>query len=99
MASALLNEQQAWHPDAIERQLAHAPRNKVRATYNYAAPRARVRFGRALWPFRREGAQSAPAKCEASLPGHSINGGRAHRACSLTVGADRGKRGPAPAIR
>jgi integrase len=36
MASTLLNEQQAWHPDAIERQLAHAPRNKVRAAYNYA---------------------------------------------------------------
>ena len=25
-----------WHPDAIERQLAHAPRNKVRSAYNYA---------------------------------------------------------------
>ena len=36
MASTLLNEQQKWHPDAIERQLAHAPRNKVRAAYNYA---------------------------------------------------------------
>jgi integrase len=36
MASTLLNEQQGWHPDAIERQLAHAPRDKVRATYNYA---------------------------------------------------------------
>jgi integrase len=36
MASTLLNEQQRWHPDAIERQLAHAPRNKVRAAYNYA---------------------------------------------------------------
>ena len=36
MASTLLNEQQAWHPDAIERQLAHAPRNKIRAAYNYA---------------------------------------------------------------
>jgi integrase len=36
MASTLLNEQQVWHPDAIERQLAHAPRNKVRAAYNYA---------------------------------------------------------------
>jgi len=35
-ASTLLNEQQCWHPDAIERQLAHAPRNKVRAAYNYA---------------------------------------------------------------
>jgi|SRR5579871_631345 len=36
MASTLLNEQQCWHPDAIERQLAHAPRNRVRAAYNYA---------------------------------------------------------------
>ena len=36
MASTLLNEQQKWHADAIERQLAHAPRNKVRAAYNYA---------------------------------------------------------------
>lgn len=32
-ASTLLNEQ-GWSPDAIERQLAHAPRNKVRAAYN-----------------------------------------------------------------
>jgi integrase len=36
LVSTLLNEQQCWHPDAIERQLAHAPRNKIRATYNYA---------------------------------------------------------------
>jgi len=36
MASTLLNEQQRWHPDAIERQLAHMPRDKVRAAYNYA---------------------------------------------------------------
>jgi hypothetical protein len=36
MASTLLNEQQCWHPDAIERQLAHVPRNKARAPYNYA---------------------------------------------------------------
>lgn len=35
MASTLLNEQQ-WHRDAIERQLAHAERDKVRAAYNYA---------------------------------------------------------------
>jgi len=32
----MLNEQQKWHPDAIERQLAHGPRDKVRAAYNYA---------------------------------------------------------------
>ncbi|HUA89852.1 MAG TPA: integrase arm-type DNA-binding domain-containing protein [Steroidobacteraceae bacterium] len=36
MASTLLNEQQTWHPDAIERQLAHSPRDKIRAAYNYA---------------------------------------------------------------
>ena len=34
-ASTLLNEQ-GWSPDAIERQLAHSPRNKVRAAYNRA---------------------------------------------------------------
>jgi integrase len=36
LVSTLLSEQQCWHPDAIERQLAHAPRNKIRAAYNYA---------------------------------------------------------------
>ena len=36
MASTLLNEQGCWHPDAIERQLAHVERNNVRAAYNYA---------------------------------------------------------------
>ena len=35
MASTMLNEQ-GWHRDAIERQLAHAERNAVRAAYNYA---------------------------------------------------------------
>jgi len=30
-----LNEQ-GWNPDAIERQLAHGPRDKVRAAYNAA---------------------------------------------------------------
>jgi integrase len=35
MASTLLNEQ-GWRPDLIERQLAHAERNQVRATYNRA---------------------------------------------------------------
>jgi len=35
MASTLLNEQ-GWHRDAIERQLAHAERNNVRAAYNFA---------------------------------------------------------------
>lgn len=35
MASTLLNEQ-GWNRDAIERQLAHAERNSVRASYNFA---------------------------------------------------------------
>lgn len=35
LASTLLNEQ-GWAPDVIERQLAHAERNKVRAAYNRA---------------------------------------------------------------
>lgn len=34
-ASTLLNEQ-GWSPDAIERQLSHAPKDKVRAVYNRA---------------------------------------------------------------
>lgn len=36
MASTLLNEL-GWKTDYIERQLAHAERNKVRATYNRAS--------------------------------------------------------------
>jgi integrase len=35
MACTLLNEQ-GWHPDLIELQLAHKERNKVRAAYNRA---------------------------------------------------------------
>ncbi len=35
MASTMLNEQ-GWHRDAIERQLAHGERDAVRAAYNYA---------------------------------------------------------------
>jgi len=35
MASTILNEQ-GWHRDAIERQLAHGERDPVRAAYNYA---------------------------------------------------------------
>jgi len=44
MASTLLNEK-GWPPDVIERQLAHAERNKVRAAYNraeYLAERRRM---------------------------------------------------------
>jgi hypothetical protein len=35
MASTHLNEQ-GWNRDAIERQLAHAERDDVRAAYNFA---------------------------------------------------------------
>ena len=34
MASTLLNESGKWHPDAIERALAHADKDKVRAAYH-----------------------------------------------------------------
>jgi integrase len=33
-ASTILNESGMWHPDAIERQLAHQEGNKVRAAYD-----------------------------------------------------------------
>ena len=36
MGSSILNESGQWNPDAIERQLAHRERNKVRAAYNRA---------------------------------------------------------------
>ena len=35
-ASTVLNESRKWHPDVIERQLAHVEGNKVRAAYNHA---------------------------------------------------------------
>ena len=35
MASTILNNF-GWPPDAIERQLAHVPGDKVRAAYNHA---------------------------------------------------------------
>lgn len=37
MASTLLNESGLWHPDAIERALAHAERDRVRAAYHRGA--------------------------------------------------------------
>ena len=36
MASTILNESGRWNPDAIERQLAHAGGNAIRAAYNRA---------------------------------------------------------------
>lgn len=37
MASTLLNESGLWHPDAIERALAHRDQNQVRAAYHRGA--------------------------------------------------------------
>jgi hypothetical protein len=37
MASTLLNECSKWHPDAIERALAHGDADKVRAAYHRGA--------------------------------------------------------------
>ena len=36
MASTILNESGLWNSDAIERQLAHMPLDRIRETYNYA---------------------------------------------------------------
>ncbi len=36
LASTVLNESMKWHPDVIERQLAHQESNKVRSAYNRA---------------------------------------------------------------
>lgn len=47
-ASTLLNEQ-GWHPDLIELQLAHAERNKVRAAYNRAERLAERRKMMQAW--------------------------------------------------
>jgi hypothetical protein len=37
MASTLLNESGLWHPDAIERALAHGEKDRVRAAYHRGA--------------------------------------------------------------
>jgi integrase len=48
MASTRLNEM-GWQPDVIERQLAHAERNKVRAAYNRASYMAERRKMMQAW--------------------------------------------------
>ena len=47
-ASTILNEQ-GWRPDVIERQLAHAERNKVRKAYNRASYLAERREMMQAW--------------------------------------------------
>ncbi|WNV06389.1 site-specific integrase [Candidatus Methylospira mobilis] len=36
MASTRLNESHQWHPDVIERQLAHSEKDEIRGAYNHA---------------------------------------------------------------
>jgi integrase len=48
LASTSLNEK-GWHPDLIELQLAHAERNKVRASYNRAERLAERRQMMQAW--------------------------------------------------
>lgn len=65
MASTCLNEQ-GWHPDLIELQLAHAERNKVRAAYNRAERLAERRKMMQAWAdyldALRAGAKVLPIK-------------------------------------
>lgn len=48
MASTLLNESGKWHPDAIERALAHGDDNKARAAY-HRGPHWKERVKMAQW--------------------------------------------------
>jgi integrase len=67
MASTILNEQGKWNPDAIERQLAHGERDKVRGAYNYAE----------YLPERRKMMQAWADYLEALENGaHSLKAGR-----------------------
>jgi integrase len=65
MASTLLNEQ-GWNRDAIERQLAHAERDAVRAAYNYAEHLAERQKMMQAWADYldglKQGAEAIPLK-------------------------------------
>jgi integrase len=57
LASTLLNEQ-GWHPDLIELQLAHKERNKVRAAYNRAQRLSERRKMMQVWANYLDGLRS-----------------------------------------
>jgi integrase len=61
MASTLLNEQ-GWHRDAIERQLAHAERDAFRAAYNYAEHLPERRKMMQSWADYLDGLRTSPGK-------------------------------------
>jgi len=69
MASTLLNESGKWHPDAIERALAHGDSDKVRAAYHRGA-HWDERVGMAQWwsdhlDMLRKGAEVVPFRTKA----------------------------------
>jgi len=61
MASTLLNEQ-GWNRDAIERQLAHAERDAIRAAYNYAEHLPERRKMMQAWADYLDSMRDAPGK-------------------------------------
>lgn len=68
MASTLLNESGKWHPDAIERALAHGDSDRVRAAYHRGA-HWKERVAMAQWwsdhlDQLRKGAEVVPIKAE-----------------------------------
>jgi len=64
MASTHLNEM-GWAPDAIERQLAHAERNKVRAAYNRAQYMAERKTMMTAWADYLDALRTDPGKVTA----------------------------------
>ena len=73
LASTCLNEQ-GWHPDLIELQLAHAERNKVRAAYNRAQRLSERRQMMQAWADHldalRTGANVLPLKLNSANARH-----------------------------
>ncbi len=63
VASTLLNEL-GWHPDVIELQLAHKPRDKVRAAYNRAERLAERRSMMQAWSDYLDGLKAGPEVVE-----------------------------------
>lgn len=68
MASTQLNEL-GWSPDVIERQLAHAERNKVRAAYNRAQYMAERRDMMQAWANYLDGLRAGARVVSINVPG------------------------------
>ena len=69
MASTRLNEM-GWKPDVIERQLAHAERNKVRAVYNRAQYMAERRKMMQAWADYLDALRADTGKVVAFVQAH-----------------------------